>query len=473
MRTSQLLISGQWHDGGNGPIEVRSPFDGRQVASVARADRGQIEAAAAAAWAVRAELSALTHEHRVAILERARAAVLARRDELVCLLVEEAGKPVTLARIEATRVADVFQAAADVARNPTVTGQDLSGFVSGAGRLALVRRVPIGPVLAITPFNFPAMLVAHKLAPAVAAGCPIVLKPASQTPSPALLLAQILLDCGLPPVALSVLPARASDLEPLVEDDRFSLVTFTGSGTVGWEIKRKAWRRRVALELGGNAAVIVEPDAGDLREVAARIAGAAYGYAGQSCISVQRIIVHRTIYDELRRELVAAAAATRVGDPADETTVCGPLIDTANAERIERWIAQAVTAGGTLLTGGTRNGSVVAPALVENVPADQPLVADEVFGPVATLTAYDDFEQALDMVNRSRYGLQAGVYTRDIAKIRRAWELLEVGGVIQGDAPTWRCDAMPYGGVKESGIGREGPAHAYLEMTEERLLVLR
>jgi acyl-CoA reductase-like NAD-dependent aldehyde dehydrogenase len=440
---------------------------------VARADQRQIEAAVAGAHAAQRELASLPHARRAAILDRACSEVQARRDEIVALLVEEAGKPLALARIEAARAADVFQAAADVARNPTITGQDLSGFASGAGRLALVRRVPVGPVLAISPFNFPAMLVAHKLAPAVAAGCPIVLKPASQTPSAALLLAQVLLDAGLPPAAISVLPANAGDIAPLGEDDRFALVTFTGSGAVGWEIKRRAWRRRVALELGGNAAVVVEPDAGDLHEVAARIAGAAFGYAGQSCISVQRVLAHRAIYEGLRRELVTATAATPAGDPADDVTVCGPLIDTANADRVERWIAQAVAAGGTLLAGGTRTGNIVAPALVENVPPDQPLVADEVFGPVATISAYDDYEQALAEVNRSRYGLQAGVYTHDIGKIRRAWDVLEVGGVIQGDAPTWRCDPMPYGGVKESGIGREGPAHAYLEMTEERLLVLR
>jgi acyl-CoA reductase-like NAD-dependent aldehyde dehydrogenase len=472
MRTMQLLLAGVWQDGED-TIVVRSPFNGAEVARVARAGQMQIQRAAQAAADARQTMAALPPAERAAILECTRAGVIARRDEIAQAIVEEGGKPLALARVEATRMADVFQAAAEVARNPSVLGQDLSGFPSGVGRLALVRRVPIGPVLGITPFNFPAMLVAHKLAPAVAAACPIVLKPASQTPSGALLLGEILLSAGLPPQALSILPARPADIEPLVGDPRFRLITFTGSGAVGWGIKKKAWNTRVALELGGNAAVIVEPDAGNLREVAERIAGAAFGNAGQSCISVQRVLIARAVYDQMRVELVAAAQTTMAGDPRDERTVCGPLIDSASAERVVSWIERAVAAGGTLLCGGARVGNVVAPALLENVPPEQPIVADEVFGPVAVLSAYDDFEQALVEVNHSRYGLQAGIWTRDIGKVRRAWDVLEVGGVIQGDVPTWRCDPMPYGGVKESGVGREGPLYAVIEMTEERLLVLR
>ncbi len=472
MRAHKLFLAGRWQDGID-TIQVRSPWDGRPVAEVARGGPQELEAAAQAAERAAPEMAALPPAERAAILERALAAIRERREELAQLLVEEAGKPITLARGEADRCADTFAEAAAVARHPEVVAQDLTGYPSGAGRLALIRRVPVGPVLAITPFNFPLNLVAHKLAPAVAAGCPVVLKPASQTPSPALVLAEILAEAGLPAGALSVIPSRGSDAERLVEDDRFGLVTFTGSMDVGWRLKRIAWRRRVALEMGGNAAVVVEPDVEDVESVARRIAGAAYGYAGQSCISVQRILVQENLYLEMRDALVAATEATPAGDPADEATVCGPLIDAANAERVATWIASARAAGGRGLAGGTRDGNLIRPTLLEEVPQDQPVVADEVFGPVAVLFAYEDFEQALLMVNDSRYGLQAGIFTRDTAKVQRAWEALEVGGIIHDDVPTWRTDPMPYGGVKASGIGREGPIFAYREMTEERMLVLR
>jgi glyceraldehyde-3-phosphate dehydrogenase (NADP+) len=471
MRSRKLFLAGKWQDGMD-TLEVRSPWDGTPVAEVARGGPAELEAAAQAAEKAAPVLAALPAAERAAILERALAAIRERREELAQLLVEEAGKPLALARGEADRCADTFAEAAWVARHPEVVAQDLAGYGSGVGRLALIRRVPVGPVLAITPFNFPLNLVAHKLAPAVAAGCPVVLKPASQTPSPALALAEILAEAGLPPGALSVIPSRGSDAERLVEDERFGLVTFTGSMDVGWRLKRLGWRRRVALEMGGNAAVVVE-DAADVAAVASRIAGAAYGYAGQSCISVQRVLVREELYLAMRDALVSATEATAAGDPALESTVCGPLIDSANAERVAAWIAAARSAGGRILAGGTREGNLIRPTLLEEVPEDQPVVADEVFGPVAVLFAYEDFEQALLMVNDSRYGLQAGIYVSDAAKIQRAWEVLEVGGIIHGDVPTWRTDPMPYGGVKASGVGREGPLYAYREMTEERMLVLR
>jgi acyl-CoA reductase-like NAD-dependent aldehyde dehydrogenase len=414
----------------------------------------------------------LPPSERAAILEGTAALVLEHREELATAISEEAGKPIRLALLEADRCADTLTEAAAVARHPEIEARDLAGYPSGHGRLALVRRVPVGPVLAITPFNFPLNLVAHKLAPAVAAGCPVVLKPASQTPSPALMLAELLADAGLPAGALSVIPSRGSDAEILAVDDRFKALTFTGSMTVGWHLKKLAWKRRVTLELGGNAAVIVEPDAGDLAVVAAKIAGAAFGYAGQSCISVQRVLAHEDIYIALRRELIEATAAIRRGDPADEGVICGPLIDEANADRVAEWIGSAHAAGGRLLAGGSREGNVIAPTLIEEAPVDHPIVADEVFGPVACLDPYEDFAQALNMVNDSRYGLQAGVFTSDVGKIQEAWQRIEAGGIIQGDVPTWRTDPMPYGGVKNSGVGREGPAYTYRELTEERLLVL-
>lgn len=473
MEARKVLLGGCWVDGAGGVAEVRSPFDQSVVSRVGRADAVQLAAAVDAAAKAAPTMAALTPAARADILERATARLRARRDEAAALIVAEAGKPVTLAGLEADRAVDVLADSAHVARYPFVETRDLGGYASGAGRLALTRRVPVGPVLAITPFNFPLMLVAHKLGPAVAAGCPVVLKPASQTPSPALLLAEVLLEAGLPPAGLSVLPAAPADMEPLVRDPRFRLLTFTGSAEVGWGLKRAAWDRRVALELGGNAAAVVEPDAGDLAEVARRLATGAYGFAGQSCISVQRILVNEAVFESFREAMTAATRAVPTGDPRDPGTVCGPLVDTANATRVARWIADAAEAGGQVLAGGERHHNVVTPTLLAAVPADQAVVADEVFGPVAVLIRYASFEAALACVNASRYGLQAGIFTSDIAKVRRAWDVLEVGGVIQGDMPTWRSDAMPYGGVKGSGIGREGPASAILEMTEERLLVIR
>jgi acyl-CoA reductase-like NAD-dependent aldehyde dehydrogenase len=471
MRELQLFLNGRWQDGAD-TLTVRSPFDGREVARVARGGPDELEHASAAAERAAETVAAVQPSERAAILEGTAALVLEHRDELATAISEEAGKPIRLALIEADRCADTLTEAAAVARHPEIEARDLGGYPSGHGRLALVRRVPVGPVLAITPFNFPLNLVAHKLAPAVAAGCPVVLKPASQTPSPALMLAELLAAAGLPAGALSVIPSRGSDAEALATDDRFAALTFTGSMDVGWRLKELAWKRRVTLELGGNAAVVVEPDAGDLSVVAKKIAGAAFGYAGQSCISVQRVLAHEDIYIALRRELIEATTAIRHGNPADDATICGPLIDKANADRVSEWIGSATDSGGRLLAGGGREGHVIAPALIEEAPADQPVVADEVFGPVACLDPYEDYAQALNMVNDSRYGLQAGVFTSDVGKIQEAWKCIEAGGIIQGDVPTWRTDPMPYGGVKDSGIGREGPAYTYRELTEERLLVL-
>ena len=473
MRVPKLFLGGRWEEGSAPPLAIDSPFDGRRVASVARASAAQISAAADTAASSVKVMAGLSPERRARILEGAREHLLAHREEIAALIVEEAGKPVSLARTEVDRAADTFLAAAHVARYPAIEARDLGGFGSGTGRLALVRRVPVGPVLAISPFNFPLNLVCHKLAPAVAAGCPVVLKPASQTPSPALAAAEALEAGGLPPGGLSVLPSKASDFEALVADRRFRLLTFTGSAEVGWGLKKKAWDKKVTLELGGNAGVIVEPDAGDLADVASRIAVAASAFAGQSCISVQRIFVHESLYDEMRRLLAEAFRAVPAGDPAHARTLCGPMIDTANADRVMDWIGKAAAAGGKVLAGGERSGAVVLPTLLEEVPKGQPIVADEVFGPAAVLARYADFGEALEAVDDSRFGLQAGVFTNDVTKIRRAWERLEVGGLIQGDVPTWRSDPMPYGGAKESGTGKEGPAYTFREMTEERLLVLK
>ena len=471
MRTRQLFLEGEWRDGAD-VLTVRSPFDGTEIARVARGGPAELEAAAAAALRAAETMATLAATDKVAILERACTLIRERREALAETICNEAGKPIALAQAEADRCCDTFTEAAAVARHPEVEAGDLSGYGSGAGRLALVRRVPVGPVLAITPFNFPLNLVAHKLAPAIAAGCPLVLKPASQTPGAALMLAEILAEAGLPRGGLSVVPSRGADAEKLASDDRFGLLTFTGSSEVGWRLKQLAWKRRVTLELGGNAAVVVEPEIEDVDAVARKIAGAAYGYAGQSCISVQRILVHEDLYIAMRRALTEATEAVAHGDPSDDGVICGPLIDEGNVDRVLEWVASAREAGGRLLAGGERDGNVVSPTLLEEVPRDQPVVADEVFGPVACLDPYEDFAQALNMVNDSKYGLQAGIFTRNTAKVQKAWARLEVGGIIHGDVPTWRCDPMPYGGVKGSGTGREGPAYTWREMTEERLLVL-
>ena len=472
MREMQLFLNGERRDGLD-EMPVLSPYDGREVARIARGGPIELEAAAAAAERATGLMAALSGVEKATILEHAADLVGKLREHFAVAISEEAGKPIALARVEADRCRDTLTESATVARHPENEILDLSGYASGAGRMGLVRRVPVGPVLAITPFNFPLNLVAHKLAPAIAAGCPVVLKPASQTPSSALMLADVLAEAGLPRGALSVIPSRGSDAQLLATDDRFALLTFTGSMVVGWRLKEIAWRRRVSLELGGNAAVVVEPDTEDVEATARSIAAAAYGYAGQSCISVQRILAHEDIYMNLRRALIEAAEAISHGDPSHEGVICGPLIDEANADRVTDWIGSAQEAGGRLLTGGERDGNVVTPTLLEEVPPDHPVVADEVFGPVACLDAYEDFEQALLMVNDSRYGLQAGIFTNDISKIHKAWDLLEVGGIIAGDVPTWRTDQMPYGGVKGSGVGREGPRYTYREMTEERLLVIK
>ncbi len=472
MRELRVLLAGSFVESSQ-VLPVRSPYHRRVVAQVGRADSRLLQEALDAAAAARPTMAALAPHQRAAILETAAREVAARRDELAAVLVEEAGKPLALARLEAERCVETLAASARVARSPEAELLDLGGFASGEGRVGLLRRVPVGVVVGITPFNFPLNLVAHKLGPAVAAGCPMVLKPASQTPSPALLLGDILCRAGVPPGGLSVLPCGGSEASPLLADPRVRLVTFTGSAEVGWELKRLAWDRRVCLELGGNAAVVVEEDAGDLALVARRIAQGAYAYAGQSCISVQRVLVHRAVAPRLRAELSAATEAFPVGDPTSEHVLSGPMISAADADRIELWVREATGEGARLLTPWRRQGTVVFPVLLEGARPTAKVWCREAFAPVAVLAEYDTFEEALAMVNDSRFGLQAGVFTHDVRKLQRAFATLEVGGIVQGDIPSWRSDPMPYGGVKDSGVGREGPRWAVEEMTEPRLLVLR
>jgi acyl-CoA reductase-like NAD-dependent aldehyde dehydrogenase len=336
-----------------------------------------------------------------------------------------------------------------------------------------VQRFPVGPVLAITPFNFPLNLVAHKLAPAIAAGCPLILKPAPQTPFTALALGEVILKAGWPEEALAVLPLSNADTAWLAEkEDRIKLVTFTGSAKVGWELKQNSGRKRVLLELGGNAALIIHSDWPDLDEAALRSAEGAFGYAGQSCISVQRIFVERRVFQSFLWKLVECAARLVIGDPSVEATDVGPLVRLSEAERVEAWIKDAVEGGAKLVAGGERKGSVVTPAILTATKPGMKIRDEEVFGPIVTVEPYEDFEQALADVNHSRYGLQAGLLTRDAGRILTAYRELEVGALIVGDTPSWRLDPMPYGGVKDSGLGREGLRSAIEEMTEPRMLVM-
>lgn len=396
----------------------------------------------------------------------------ARVDELAYALCIEAGKPIRDARGEVGRLIDTFRLAAEEAVR--IEGEVLNLEISprARGYRGMTQLVPIGPCSFISPFNFPLNLVAHKIGPAIAAGCPFVLKPASKTPVGALLIGEILTETDLPAGAFSILPCRREGADLFTTDERFKLLSFTGSAEVGWDLKSRAGKKKVVLELGGNAACIVDRDA-DLDDAVARMVVGAFYQSGQSCIGVQRILVHRDIYTEFRARMLAATTRLKMGDPLDEETFIGPLITTEVAERLESWIAEAVEAGGKLLCGGKREGAMLEATLLEDVPRDLNICTDEAFGPVAVLSPFDDFSEALAEVNRSNFGLQAGIFTRDWVKIQQAWDTLEVGGVIIGDVPSWRVDNMPYGGVKDSGFGREGVRYAIRDMTETRLLVIR
>jgi len=451
---------------------VLSPFDGREVGRIRRPTAADVETAVRKAVAAFETTRALPTFRRVAILRKTAMELERRRDDLALTIAGEAGKPLKAARTEVERSAATFWAAASVAE--TRGGELLPLDVNAAseGRLGLLRRFPLGPVCAITPFNFPLNLTAHKVAPAIAVGAPVVQKPASQTPLSALALKEIVCGAGWPEDAYAVLPIAGSEAEGLVRDPRLPVVSFTGSALVGWRLKEIAPRKRVWLELGGNAAVIVHADA-DVADAAVRAVAGAFSYAGQSCISVQRMLVHASVLDAFREAFLAKAAALRVGDPLDEATDVGPMIARAEAERAEAWVRDAVAGGARLLLGGSRHGSVVEPTLLSHTSRELLVEASEVFAPVATLNPYIDFDDALARVNDSRYGLQAGVFTRDLSLAQRAFERLEVGAVLVNDVPTWRADRMPYGGVKDSGVGREGPSYAMDEFTEPRLLVLR
>jgi acyl-CoA reductase-like NAD-dependent aldehyde dehydrogenase len=465
-----LLIDGEWIETGDWH-EVPSPYDGSVVARVAKA--GATETRRAVDAAERAMAEPLPAHKRAEILVRVAGALGRRADEAAQLISAEAGKPMKAARVEVARAMSTYTMAAVQAR--TLTGQmvPMDASQAGEGKLAFTVRVPIGVVAAISPFNFPLNLVAHKIAPALAAGCAVVLKPASQTPLSALLLAELEQEAGLPPGWLNVVVGSSAEIgDVLVEDERVKLITFTGSGPVGWKLRERAPKKRVNLELGNATPVIVEADA-DIDSAAAKLAANAFSFAGQSCISVQRIYVQTGVYDDFKARFLPRVEALKVGDPADEDTDVGPLIAESERDRVVSWIEQARTSGATILTGGELDGGLLRPTVVERPAPEAHLACDEAFGPVCTLQPYESLEEALALANGTRYGLQAGIFTRSLANATRAAAALEFGGVTVNEAPTFRADQMPYGGVKDSGNTREGPAWAVREMTEERLVVVQ
>lgn len=463
------LIDGRTVETG-ATFEVRSPYDGQAVAVVHRAGPKEIERAIAAAAAAFPTTRSLPAWKRSALLEAISDTIASRREDLAVTIALEAGKPLKTARGEVDRAIFTFKVASEEARR--IGGEILPlDWLPGLDRReGHVRRVPIGPVAGITPFNFPLNLVAHKVAPALAAGNPVIIRPASQTPVSAITLGRIAVEVGWPAEAYAVVPSTTRDASPLVEDERIKLLSFTGSPAVGWDLKRRVGRKRVTLELGGNAAVIVHHDA-DVAHAAERVAWGGFTYAGQSCISAQRIYVHERIYQQFSSELLRRTAALKAGDPLNEDTDLGPVIDDGAADRIGEWIDEAKAAGATVITGGTRDGRLWQPTIIEAAPANVRVNCQEVFAPVLTLQRYADVKEAIAATNGSEYGLQAGIFTHDERVINAAIDGIEVGGLMVNDVPTFRVDHMPYGGVKLSGFGREGLRYAIEEMTELKLVV--
>ncbi|MEO8205715.1 MAG: aldehyde dehydrogenase family protein [Chthoniobacterales bacterium] len=470
MKHWKLYVNGRWIDG-ESEKTICSPYDQKPFAQVQVAGDEQVEAALAAAEHV-AKDRFKTHE-RSRWLEAIRDGITGRLEEFAQAICEEAGKPIRIARTEVERAANTFDLAAKLVTSISEEWYPLDVIGSGEGRQCLTARFPVGPVLAITPYNWPLNLGAHKIAPALAVGCPIIVRPAPQTPCSSFLLAEIIETVRVPAGMFQVLPCSKFLAEKMALDDRIKMLSFTGSPKVGWALRQKAYRKRVSLELGGNAACILEPDT-DLDFAIPRIAMGCFGYAGQVCISIQRILVHEKICNEFTRRLLAYLEKDfKTGDPRDEETLNGPLITSEAVDKVLGWINEAVDSGAKILCGGRKLAeNVIEPTLVTNVRHDLPLSCEEAFGPVATVESYTDFEKALEISNDSRFGINCGVFTNDIRKAWKAFEVLEVGCVIINDYPTFRVDRMPYGGVKESGFGREGVKYAMEEMTEIKALVL-
>ena len=469
-RSFGFYLNGNWYAHGREAV-VTSPFDRSVIAVVCEATRDDVETAIQSAVEAFAVTRKMTSYQRATILRKIATGIRQRQEEFARTICQEAGKPIKVARIEVDRGIYTFEVAAEEASRIYGEYIPLDTLEATAGRWGLMRRFPIGPVFAITPFNFPLNLVAHKVAPAIAAGCPLILKPAPQTPVTSLMLAEVVHEAGWPDGALAVMPLSNDDAALLVADDRIKLLTFTGSAPVGWALKTKAGKKRVALELGGNAGVIVHSDA-DLAYAAQRCVVGGFAYGGQTCISVQRILVERSVCDKFTKLLLEAVHKLKSGDPMHEDTDIPPLIRESDAARAAVWIDEAVQAGAKVLTGGKHHGAFVEPTVLTNTSADMRVNYAEVFAPVVTVEPYDSFREAIAEINNSAYGLQAGVMTNDARLIQLAFEELEVGGVIVGDVPSFRVDQMPYGGVKDSGLGREGLRYSIEDMTERKLMVM-
>jgi glyceraldehyde-3-phosphate dehydrogenase (NADP+) len=472
MSTPQLLIAGQWVDA-PARFPVTNPFTGEEIAQVPLGDAAVLDRALAAAHAAFPGVRATPAHQRAALLRRTAEGIEARQAEFAATIVAEGGKPVTFAEAEVARAVMTFTCAAEEARRQHGELLDMDALPTGEGHFGLVRRFPLGVISAITPFNFPLNLVAHKVAPALATGNTLVVKPALKTPLTALLLGEVLQEAGAPPGQVNFVTCTNDDALRLVTDERVKKVTFTGSPAVGWWLKTQCGKKKITLELGGNAGCIVHADA-ELAAAVPAVALGGFAQAGQSCISVQRVFVHAAIYEEFRARLVAhVVERIKTGDPRDRATVVGPLITRAALEQIRGRIDEAVRAGARIVHGGGVAGACLEATILEAVPAHCALCAEEAFAPVVTLHRYTDFAEALAAVNASRYGLQAGVFTGDLRLALQAYETLEVGGVLINQVPTFRVENMPYGGVKDSGLGREGVRWAMEEMTELRSLILR
>lgn len=470
VRTQGFLVDGKWIEEGS-PVEIRAPYDGSVIAHVFQGRREHAEAAIAAAVKAFGTTRRLPAFERQRVLRRVAQNISERKQDFARTLAQEAGKPIKAARTEVERSIFTFNVAAE--ESTRIYGEylplDWQEFT--AGRWGIVRRFPLGPIAGITPFNFPLNLVAHKVAPAIASGCTMVLKPAPQTPLSALLLAEAVQQAGWPDGALNVLPLSNEDASLLVTDERLKLISFTGSAAVGWQIKKNAGKKKVMLELGGNAGVIVHSDA-DLAYAADRCVAGGFAYAGQTCISVQRILVERSVCGKFTDLLLAGVKKLKTGDPLEDSTDLGPLIRESDAIRAGDWVQEAVRGGARVLYGGQRNGPLLEPTVLTGTRPEMKVNCQEIFAPVVTVEPYDDFSDAVRQINSSPYGLQAGVFTRDAKLLFNAYEELEVGGLMAGDVPSFRIDHMPYGGIKDSGLGREGLRYAIEEMTEPKLLVM-
>jgi acyl-CoA reductase-like NAD-dependent aldehyde dehydrogenase len=468
--TKPYLIAGEWRSGSE-TFDVKSPYDDAVVASVATPSDEDAEAAVAAAAGVFDEARKLpVHQRSEALLHISRR-LEERGDEVAEVIAREGGKPMKWAKVEATRAVSTFRWAAEECRRDGGEILRLDTEASLGARLGLVRRFPLGPVLAIAPFNFPVNLVAHKMAPALAVGAPIVIKPATKTPLGALLLGELFTETDLPPGMCSILPVGGAKAGDLAADDRFAKITFTGSTEIGWSLRERSPKKAITLELGGNAGVIVHKDA-DLDRAAQRIAYGGYYQAGQSCISVQRVLVHSSLGDRFTSKLIAEVEKLKTGDPMDPDTDVGPLIDHDSLERVTAWVDEAVQSGAEILTGGKREDPFYLPTVLAKTQPGMKVRSQEIFGPVTTIETYDDFEAAVADVNNTRYGLQAGIFTSDVKLLMLAHRDMEVGGIIANDVSSFRADQMPYGGTKDSGVGREGLRYAMDEMSQPKILVL-